>query len=416
MHHDDTHTAPRPAVDRRRFLETMTAGAALPWLGAELVSGAAPAEPKAERRIKLGLIGGGGRGNWIANLFRKHGGYELHAVADYFPEVADKTGDALGVDKSRRFSGLSGYKRLLASGVEAVAIEDVPYFYPEQASAAVEAGLHVYMAKPVAVDVPGTLAIGAAGKAATQKKLCFLVDYQLPTDPAVIELGRRVRDGATGPIAHILSLGFGWQGWPDPPLGKTLESRLRGQIWLSDTALSGDTIVSYDIHIIDGLLYVLGRRPVAASGRCRTCRSAPHGDRTDVASVIYEYDDGTLWTHVTQAISNNFDLTTLSASIFGMAATAHLQYGGKVYIRGGQKHYVGQVGSVFTEGVQRNIGEFHRNITTGRCDNLSVQRAVDGTLTAILGREAAARRGTLTMEQLVQENKPLSVSLAGMKS
>jgi predicted dehydrogenase len=416
MHHDDTHSAPQSTVDRRRFLETMTAGAALPWLGTELASGADPAEPKAERRIKLGLIGGGGRGNWIANLFRKHGGYELHAVADYFPEVADKTGDALGVDKSRRFSGLSGYKRLLVSGVEAVAIEDVPYFYPEQAQAAVEAGLHVYMAKPVAVDVPGTLAIGAAGKAATQKRLCFLVDYQLPTDPAVIELGRRVRDGATGPIAHILSLGFGWQGWPDPPLGKTLESRLRGQIWLSDTALSGDTIVSYDIHIIDGLLYVLGRRPVAASGRCRTCRSAPHGDRTDVASVIYEYDDGTLWTHVTQAISNNFDLTTLSASIFGMAATAHLQYGGKVYIRGGQKHYVGQVGSVFTEGVQRNIAEFHRNITTGRCDNLSVQRAVDGTLTAILGREAAARRGTLTMEQLVQENKRLSVSLAGMKS
>ena len=64
-------------------------------------------------------------------------------------------GKALGVDKSRCFSGLSGYKRLIESGVEAVVIIDVPYFYPEQAKAAVAAGLHVYMAKPVAVDVPG---------------------------------------------------------------------------------------------------------------------------------------------------------------------------------------------------------------------------------------------------------------------
>ena len=218
-----------------------------------------------------------------------------------------------------------------------------------------------------------------------------------------------------GTIAHLVSIGFGWQGWPDPPLDKTIESRFRGQIWLSDTALSGDTIVSYDIHIIDGLLAVLGQRPAAASGRSRTCRPNPHGDRTDVAAVVYEHDDGLIWTHVTQAISNNFDLTTLSASIFGMEATAHLVYGGKVYVRGGSKHYVGTVGNVFTEGVERNIAQFYRNVTEGQFANPTVPRAVDGTLTAILGREAAARRCYLTMDELLKENKRLEVSLAGLK-
>ncbi|MBN1341060.1 MAG: hypothetical protein JXQ73_00165 [Phycisphaerae bacterium] len=61
------------------------------------------------------------------------------------------------MDKSRRFSGLSGYKKLIESGVEAVALETPPYSFPEHTRAAVEAKLHVYMAKPVALDVSGCL-------------------------------------------------------------------------------------------------------------------------------------------------------------------------------------------------------------------------------------------------------------------
>src|ERR1039458_770834 len=55
-----------------------------------------------------------------------------------FQEVADQCGDKLGVDKARRFSTLSGYKRLLECGVEAVALETPPYFFPEHAKAAVD--------------------------------------------------------------------------------------------------------------------------------------------------------------------------------------------------------------------------------------------------------------------------------------
>ena len=126
-----------------------------------------------KRKIKLGVIGLGGRGQWITKFFQQHGGYEIHGVADYFPEVAEYAGKALGVDAARRFSGLSGYKKLYASGIEAVAIEDVPYFYAEQAAAAVEAGLHVYMAKPVAVDVPGCLAIGGRRQVGHAEEACF---------------------------------------------------------------------------------------------------------------------------------------------------------------------------------------------------------------------------------------------------
>lgn len=132
--------------------------------------------------------------------------------------------------------------------------------------------------------------------------------------------------------------------------------------------------------------------------------------------MIYEFGDGAIWTHVTQSVDNNPDITTLSASVFGTASTAHVGYSGKVYIRGGEKQYAGTIGSVFNQGVERNIAEFYRCVTEGKFENPSVQRAVDGTLTAILGREAAARRCWLSMDELIKENKRLTTNLTGMKA
>src|SRR5882724_7619602 len=139
-------------LNRRRFMKTTSFVAGASALGLFPGSAADTLNPVIGRRIKLGLVGCGGRGSWIAKLFQKHGGFEFHAVADYFQSAVNKRGDELGVDMSRRFSTLSGYKRLIESGVEAVALEVPPYFFPEHARAAVDAGLHVYMAKPIASD------------------------------------------------------------------------------------------------------------------------------------------------------------------------------------------------------------------------------------------------------------------------
>ncbi len=141
-------------LTRRGFLGRTAAAAALAS-SCEVARAAQPAAQPNRRRIKLGVVGLGGRGSWIAGLFQQHGGYEIHALADYFPNAAERAGDALKVDRARRFSGLSGYKRVIDSGVEAIALENIPHSFPEQAIAAVEAGCHVYMAKRIAVDVSG---------------------------------------------------------------------------------------------------------------------------------------------------------------------------------------------------------------------------------------------------------------------
>ena len=71
-------------VSRRNFIAGLGAAASLTIIKPELVRGSA-----ANSKIKLGLIGCGGRGQWIMELFKKHGGYEIYAGHDYFQDRLD---------------------------------------------------------------------------------------------------------------------------------------------------------------------------------------------------------------------------------------------------------------------------------------------------------------------------------------
>ena len=410
----------RASISRRRFLGgTLLASAAVT---APVVLRGLAAEPAAQppaefkRKLKLGVIGCGSRGKWIAKLFQNHGGYEVHAVADYFPANAEKAGAELGVDPQRRFATLSGYRRLLESGVEAVALETPPYFFPEHAQAAVAAGLHVYCAKPVAADVPGCLAIAAAAKQATAKQKVFFVDYQLPTDPANNEVVQRVRDpeSGLGQIRRVSTSGS-YGHFPDPPKTANLESRLQKLIWVNDIALGGDYIGNYDIHAIDAALWVLGERPVAASGVARVGRVDPHGDSHDTCLVTFEYASGVLHDHRGNALKN-FSPDELSCRIYGQTGNALLNYWDKATFRSSEDSFSGAVENLYEAGVVRNLASFHRAITEGDFTNATVPRAVDGALTCILGRIAGERSQRVTMAQILKENTRLEVDLTGLKT
>lgn len=404
--------APQP-VSRRLFLGGTLASSAFASLAAAASPETAPpAAP--QRKIKLGLIGCGGRGSWIGGLFQKHGGFEIHATADYFQESADKAGDALGVDKSRRFSGLSAHRKLLESGVEAVTVVNIPRFHPGHARAAIEAGCHVYAAKPVAIDVPGARSIEATGKLATEKKLVHFVDYQIPTDPINIEIVKRIHGGALGKLMHIDSMGFS-SVWPDPA-DRTPENLLRRGNWLTAIPLSGDFIVEYSIHTIDAVLWAAGKRPVSAFGKSRRCRPNAQGDGREVYQITYTFDDGLVWTHRCQALNNVQD-SLIRCEVYGDAAYAHLNYWGKSYLRGGKQQYGGgPIKSLYDQGAMRNIATFYQQVTSGACDNPTVRQAVDDVLTAVLGREAAARGAELSMDALLAENAALPFDTSSLRA
>lgn len=409
-----------PSLSRRNFVRsTMAAGAvaalSMPLLVKHAEAAEQPATPPTfARKIKLGIIGNGGRGAWIAKLFQKHGGYEIFALADYFQEAADRCGDELGVDKSRRFSTLSGYKRLIESGVEAVALETPPYFLPEHARAAVEAGLNVYMAKPVAVDTWGCFEIEAAAKLATRKQRCFLVDYQMPTDPANIEVVKRIREPGFGKIVQVTTAAI-YLGFKDPPKTETIESRLTKLVWVNDIALGGDYVVNFDIHAVDAAIWALGQRPVAAAGAASIGRPNPHGDARDVCSAVFEYADGLVHNHFGQNLDNQTPGETF-CRIYGQTGRALINFSGDANLKSSDDVYQGKVENLYEAGAVRNIATFYQNITQGRYENETAARAVDGALACILAREAAARHTRLTMKQLLKKKQRLHADLRGLKT
>ena len=390
-------------LDRRAFLK---GAAALTIVGPSAARAA-----QANSTLELGLVGCGGRGTWLAALFEQNSATRVVAVADYFPDRAERAGTRFKVPADRRFSTLSGYKRLLDCKLDAVAIESPPYFHPEQAAAAVEAGKHVYVAKPIAVDVPGCLTIAQAGKRATEKKLCFLVDFQTRANPFYQETVKRVQAGDIGTIALVQA------NYHTGPIGgrgphDSAEARLRD--WYHDLALSGDIIVEQNIHALDVATWFIGSDPIEAVGHGGNRVHIHKGDCWDHYAVVFTFPGNLLCDFSsTQCINGHGDIGCL---VFGSRGTAHTHYGGLVYIRGRKSYKGGRTGGIYTQGAVTNIKTFWQNIRDGKTDNPTVAPSVRSNLTCILGRTAARTGRQVTWKEMLETAERLDPRLEGLKT
>jgi len=396
---------------RREFLTTAAAiGAPL------LVSPRAAFGSQANSRLTLGAIGCGGRGKWIADLFQKHGGYEITAAADYFQDRVDELGGKLQVPAERRFSGLQGYRRLLESDVDAVVIETPPYFHPRQAKDAVEAGKHVYLAKPVAVDVPGCRTVEESGRKASEKQRCFLVDFQTRTDPIYREAVKRAQYGDIGRIvcgeaSYFCGPTFDEQiKWltekPSDP-----EVRLRA--WGLDRALSGDIITEQNIHALDVASWVLDAAPLRAVGTGGR-RARAVGTCWDQYSAIFAYPKDVVLSFASKQLGDGWD--DICCRIFGTDGTLDTHYFGEVSIRGKLPYRGGKMTSLYQDGAVANIAAFHDSITRGDFSNSTVAPSVRSNLTTILGRTAAWRGAPVTWDEMMGAGEALTADLSGLRS
>lgn len=367
-------------------------------------------------KLNLGLIGCGGRGTWIANLFRKHGGYNVAAIADYFPDKANAAGDKLGVPPAKRFSGLHGYRRLLEEKVDAVAIISPPYFHPEQAAAAVDAGKHVYLAKPIAVDVPGCRSVEQSGSKAKENKRVFLVDFQTRATPAYQEVVKRVHRGEIGAIKsaeaeYFCSLYFAAMDTEFRKSRKDANARLRA--WAIDRVLSGDVITEQNIHALDVAAWFLDAAPIKAVGAGGRARDF-EGDCWDHFSVIYTFPGDVLVTFSSKQFGFAYD--DIMCRVHGTSGIADTHYGGKVFVRSKEDGFSDTTTNIYEEGAVRNIAAFHKAITDGDYENSTVAPSVRSNLTTILGRTAAYKKGEVTWAEMIKANEKWEFDTRGLQT
>jgi myo-inositol 2-dehydrogenase / D-chiro-inositol 1-dehydrogenase len=393
----------KASLSRRDFLAATGATILLMSAGKSIADGKGS-------KINLGIIGCGKRGTWITDHFVEHGGYNIVAACDYFQDVVDEYGDRFGVASDKRFTGLSGYKKVIEAKPDAVAILSPPYFHPAQAKAAVDAGLHVFLAKPIAVDVPGCQSISESGKKATEKKLCFLVDFQTRVQPFYQEAVKRVQYGDIGVIAsgeaNYLTTRINIRTEPG-----TAEARLKN--WVFDKALSGDIIVEQNIHAIDVASWVLDADPVDAMGSGGRKIRTDVGDCWDHFSVIFNYPEDIVINFNSKQFGEG--VGEIGCRMYGSEGTLFTQYGGRVNILGNNPYRGGETEGIYTYGAVENIKDFYNNIIKGRFYNGTVFESVRCHLAAILGRTAAYKNDKVTYKQMIDANEEIIADLTGLK-
>ena len=401
-----------PDVTRRKFLAS--AGAAA--VGLTILKPGLAAGAEANSKLDIGVIGCGGRGAWIAELLAKNGHYNVVGLADYFQDRVDAAGEKLHVPSNKRFTGLSGYKRLLEEKVEAVAIESPPYFHPEQAAAAVEAGKHVYLAKPIAVDVPGCQSVLESGLKATEKKLAFQVDFQTRAMPSYQEVVSRIHNGGIGKLVTVYAeyqTSLMFEGRDGELRKDPANPEVRLRAWGIDRVLSGDVITEQNIHALDVATWIVDANPIKAYGRGGRARPFL-GDCWDHYSVLFFFPNDLIVTFTAKQVGFGFDDIMVRAH--GETGSVETNYGGACWLRSRDDAFTGKTDDIYLVGVQRNMVTFYENIAKADCSNPTVAPSVRSNLTTILGRTAAYTGTEVTWDEILKAGEKWHFDPKGLKS
>jgi predicted dehydrogenase len=410
-------------VDRRKFLE-IAAGAA----GAMLVKPALVRGAAANSAVRVGLLGCGGRGTEDAANMVDTGSARVVALADLFRDQLDaarthfdQLQQAKGysaLDQSQLFLGPDAYQQIASSKeVDAIILATPPYYHPRHLETVLAAGKHVYLEKPVAVDVPGALRVLELGKRA-EGKVSLDVGFQIRDCPPFVELVRRIHDGALGKIicgeAHYLT---GYIDRPPWPNASPAERRLRN--WVYDRALSGDIVVEQNIHVIDICNWILKAHPQKASGSGgRLGRPPGDGDAYGNYHVVFHYPDAVDVTFSsTQFAKGWWDVTE---RFFGTKGTSQSPYTGPLGIWGDAPwqapltpakdaapeafSVTGNFSSNLEFADREKKKAFIESITSGNFHN-QAPKGAESALSCMLARTAAYTGREISWEELLKSSE-----------
>jgi predicted dehydrogenase len=286
-------------VSRRDVIHAAgTTAAALAALGMRGVHADNPSSDV----LRIGLIGAGGRGRGALSqtLSVPGSNVKLTAIADAFKSGIEGTlrsvqemQDKIDCPEDRQYDGLDGYKRVL-DACDLVILSTPPGFRPFHFDAAVQAGKHIFMEKPVCVDSYGARKCLEVARQADEKKLKVVVGLQRRYQPNYREALAKVRAGMIGDIigGQVYWNGAGiWYRDREPGMN---EMQFQINNWYHFNWLSGDHITEQHVHNIDIANWFVDKLPVSAHGVGGKQNRVPNqsGEIYDHHAVTFAYPGG----------------------------------------------------------------------------------------------------------------------------
>jgi len=369
-------------------------------------------------KIRVGLIGCGGRGTGAAiNCVEASPDVVIISMGDLFEDhlknsfkrLSEKVPrENLAVSKERLFTGFDAYQKVLSTDVDLVIMASPPHFRPIHLKAAIEAGKHVFMEKPVAVDPVGIRSVIKSAQLASQKNLGIVAGTQRRHQDHYLEVMKRIHNGDIGEILSgqcYWNMGAlwveramnNWVGWKTKSWSD-MEWQIRN--WLFLTWLSGDHIVEQHVHNLDVINWAVGDHPVKCTGMGgRQVRKVPqYGNIFDHFAVEYEYKNGARVMSMcrqTAGCSSNVSERVIGTK--GFAFTS----GANGFIRGEMPwaHEKESPNPYVQEHVDLIAG-----IKAGNPLNEG-ERVAESTMTAIMGRMSAYTGRSLSWDWVMNASK-----------
>ncbi|MDA1007464.1 MAG: Gfo/Idh/MocA family oxidoreductase [Planctomycetota bacterium] len=360
--------------------------------------------------LKVGVIGCGSRGTGAAvNALEASEEVQIVALGDLFADKVKSAQDGLAkhfqrgnVPADRLFVGFDCYKGVLATDCDIVILATPPGFRPGHFEAAVAAGKHVFMEKPVAVDPVGIRKVIAAARLADEKKLSVVAGTQRRHEQCYIEAMERIHTGALGKLVAARAYWNMGGLWVIEPTAERSDMENQIRNWLYYTWLSGDHIVEQHVHNLDVINWAFQSVPescIAVGGR--QARTDPKfGHIFDHFAVDYEYPEG----RVAMSMVRQQDGTDgrVEEQILGSEGRATLSTGVAKIDGLHEWQFKGPQRNPY---VQEHI-DLQTAIRSGTPINEGV-RVAESTLTAIMGRMAAYTGKTITWDDAMSSNLDL---------
>lgn len=214
--------------------------------------------------VQIAVIGTGSISACHLNAYQKNPNVELYAVCDLNEERAGKAAEKYGAKKV-----YTDYRELLADpAVEAVSICTWNNTHAEISIAALEAGKHVLVEKPLCRTVEEAYKVQQAVEASGK---LLQVGFVRRYDPNAQMLRSMVDQGVFGDIYYAKASTLRRLGNPGG--------------WFSDIERSGGgPLIDIGVHVIDLCWYMMGR-PKAVSVSANTYRKL--GNRSNVRNLSF---------------------------------------------------------------------------------------------------------------------------------
>jgi len=358
--------------------------------------------------LKAALVGCGDRGTGAATQFLGAGpNVSIIALADLFKDRMDTCRQVLKEKRNNEvpdancFFGFDAYKKVLAmNDIDIVLLCTPTHFRPEHFKAAVEAGKHIFMEKPGAVDPSGIRTVIASAKIAATKGLTVITGNQRRHRKDYWEAFVQVRNGIIGDIVGASAHWDqgAWWNKRKRPEWSDMEYCIRN--WFNIKWLSGDHILDQAVHNIDVVTWFTGMRPIKAVGFGGRAQRLT-GDIFDFFSVDYYYEKNKRMLTTARQIDGCDG--NVSEQVFGTKGVALLNDHNDISI----VDYAGNPLWKYDYAkspVKNPYDQEHVHLVESVRLNKKINQAEDlaySTLVAILGREAAYTGKSISWDEIM---------------